>query len=388
MARLVSYIGDGIATVALVLLVSQGHPATAVGGLLLAEAIPGFLSPALGAVADRRPDRRALMVQCELGQAVLYAAIAIWLPPYAWLLVLVALATLFSRTFSAASKSTIPALVERDDLLSANALINTVFNLQVALGPAFGGLLVAISGGSRTAIAIDAASFLASGALMLALPRVPRAAGGSAGAGLGTDIREGLAHIWRDPLLRTLLVSMFAFVMFASLDNVAVVFLVRNVLDQGPFAYGAAMSAFGVGMILGALGLVRRWSAVHPATIVLVGMLFTAAGNLLVGASPVIGLVITFQALAGVGNGVGLVGEDTLLQRRVPEALLGRVFGAVASAIFLGNTIAYAAGGVFVDLTSPRTALVTSGIAVFLVTALAWPALSRAAAGDRAGPPF
>jgi MFS family permease len=388
-ARLVSYVGDGIATVALVLLVSHGRPATAVGGLLLAEAIPGFLSPALGAVADRRPDRRALMIQCELAQAVLYAVIALWLPPYAWLLVLVAGATLFSRTFSATSKSVVPALVRRDELMSANALINTVFNLQVALGPALGGLLVAVTGGSRAAIAIDAASFALSGVLMLWLPRVPRAAGDSVAGGLGSEIREGLAYIWRDPLLRVLVATMFAFVMFASLDNVAVVFLVRNVLHEGPFAYGAASSAFGLGMILGAIGLVRRWSAVHPATIVLVGMLFTGAGNLLVGLSPMIGLVIVFMALAGVGNGVGLVGEDTLLQQQVPEHLLGRVFGAVGASIFLGSSVAYAAGGVLVDVTSPRAALVASGIAVFAVTAFAWPALSRAAASDReaAAPP-
>jgi MFS family permease len=377
-------VGDGIATVALVLLVSQGHPATAVGGLLLAEAIPGLMAPVLGALSDRRPDRRALMVQCELGQAALYAAIAIWLPPYAWLLVLVGLATLFSRTFSAASKSAIPALVERDDLLSANALINTVFNLQVALGPAIGGLLVALSGGSRTAIAIDAGSFLVSGLLMLGLPRVPRAASGSPDVGLGSDIRIGLTHIWRDPLLRVLVTSMFAFVMFASIDNVAVVFLVRDVLSGGAFAYGAAMSAFGLGMIAGAVGLVRRWSTVHPATIVGVGMFFTAAGNLLVGVAPVIGLVIAFMALAGVGNGIGLVGEDTLIQRHVPEHLLGRVTGAVASAIFLGSLLAYTGGSVFVDATSPRTALIASGIAVFVVAALAWPALSRAAASGRA----
>ncbi|HEY7631506.1 MAG TPA: MFS transporter [Thermoleophilaceae bacterium] len=382
-ARLVSYVGDGIATVALVLLVSHGRPATAVGGLLLAEAIPGLMAPVLGALSDRRPDRRALMVQCELGQAALYAAIAIWLPPYAWLLVLVAFATLFSRTFSAASKSAIPALVERDDLLSANALINTVFNLQVALGPALGGLLVALSGGSRTAIAIDAGSFAVSGLLMLGLPRVPRAASGLPDEGLGSDVRAGLTYIWRDPLLRVLVMSMFAFVMFASLDNVAVVFLVRDVLHAGPFAYGAAMSAFGLGMIAGALGLVRRWSTVHPATIVGAGMFFTAAGNLLVGLAPVVGLVIAFMALAGVGNGIGLVGEDTLIQRHVPEHLLGRVVGAVASAIFLGSMVAYAAGSVFVDATSPRTALISSGIAVFGVAALAWPALSRAAASDR-----
>jgi MFS family permease len=385
-ARLVSYIGDGIATVALVLLVSRGRPATAVGGLLLAEAIPGFLSPALGAVSDRRPDRRALMIQCELGQAVLYGAIAAWMPPYGGLLVLVGVATLFSRTFSAASKSTIPALVARDELMSANALINTVFNLQVALGPAIGGLLVAASGGSRTAIAIDAASFAVSGLLMVGLPRVPRAAGDAVDGGLGSDVREGFGYIWRDPLLRALIGSMFALIMFASVDNVAVVFLVRNVLGEGPFAFGAAMSAFGVGMIAGALGLVRRWSKVHPATVVLVSMLFTGAGNLLVGVSPVIGLVIVFMALAGVGNGLVLVGEDTLLQRHVPERLLGRVVGAQAAAIFLGSTIAYALGGLLVDATSPRTALVVSGIGVFVVTALVWPVLSRAVANDRAGP--
>jgi hypothetical protein len=42
-----------------------------------------------------------------------------------------------------------------------------------------------------------------------------------------------------------------------------------------------------------------------------------------------------------------------------------------------------------VDVTSPRAALVASGIAVFAVTAFAWPALSRAAASDReaAAPP-
>jgi MFS family permease len=371
-------VGDGIATVTLVLLVSQGRPATAVGGLLLAEVVPAFLAPVLGAVADRM-DRRRAMIQCELGQAVVYAVIAIWLPPYAGLLLLVAAATLLSRTFSAASKGSIPALVQRDELMSANALMNTVFNLQVALGPALGGLLFAVSG-SRLALTVDAVSFLVSALIMLTLPPIPPAGAGAEGGSLWAETREGLAYVWREPLLRVLAVSMFAFVMFASFDNIAVVFLVRGTLHGSSFAYGAAMSAFGLGMIAGAVGLVRRWSGVHPATIVSVGMVFTAAGNLMVGAAPVIGPVIAFQALGGVGNGLGLVGEDTLIQRHVPEQLLGRVFGAIATSIFIGNTIAYAAGGVIVDATSPRAALIGSGIAVFAVAGLTWPALRKAAA--------
>jgi MFS family permease len=358
-----------------VLLVSKGRPATAVGGLLLAESIPAFLAPVLGTVSDRM-DRRTAMIGCELGQALVYSAIAAWLPPYAGLLALVGVASLLSRTFSAASKSSIPALVERDDLMPANALVNTVFNLQIALGAALGGLLVSITG-ERTAIAIDAASFLVSALIMLALPAVPRSAGAGDG-GFRSEVREGIVYVFGDPLLRTLVASMFAFVMFASLDNVAVVFLVRNVLRGGSFAYGMAMSAFGIGMIVATLTLIRR-SRVRPTTLVLVGMVFTASGNLLVGLAPAIGFAIGFQLLGGVGNGLSLVGEDTLLQQRVPEHLMGRVFGAAASAIFIGSTVAYTGGGVLVDATSPRTALIASGIAVFAVAALAWPAISRAA---------
>ena len=378
-----SYVGDGIATVALVLLVSQGHRATAVGGLLLAESIPALLfAPVLGALADRR-DRRVAMIQCELGQALLYGAIAAWGPPYAGLLALVALATVLSRTFSAASKSAIPTLVERGELMSANALVNTVFNLQVALGPALGGLIVALSG-SRLAVAIDAGSFLVSGLIMLALPAIPPRTDGAAQRGLGADVREGLDFVRRDRLLRTLVITQLAFVGFASLDNVAVVFLVRDVLHAGSLAYGAAMSAFGVGMILGAVGLVRRWASVPPALVIAVSMLFTGAGNLLVGLSPAVVLVMLFQMLAGIGNGLTLVGQDTLLQRHVPGHLLGRAFGAVATAVFVGSTVAYAGGGVLVDVTSPRVALVASGIAVFVVTAAAWPTLRRAAERDPA----
>jgi MFS family permease len=374
-----------VATVALVLLVSSGHPATAVGGLLIAEAVPGFAAPLLGAVADR-VDRRSLMILCELGQALLYAGIAAWLPPYAVLLVFVGCSQVLSRMFSAASKGAIPSLVREDELLSANALINTVFNLQVALGPALGGLLVALSG-SRLAIAVDAGTFLASALIMLSLPSL-RAALTEGRSGLRAETVEGVRYIWSDTLLRVVLLSMFGFIVFASVDNVALVFLVRDVLHGGSFAYGAVVSAFGLGMIVGALVMVRRFSRVHPAIFVLVGMTFTGAGNLLGGLAPALGFVFFTQLVGGAGNGMGLVGEDTLVQRYVPGHLLGRVFGTISATIFVASTIAYGAGGLLVDATSARTALIISGVGVFAVVAAAWPVLSRAAtAAGPAAPP-
>ena len=90
-ARAVSATGDQIAAVALVLLIAKDHPATAVGGLLLAESLPMLLSTHAGVIADRF-ERRRLMIGCQLGQGALFAVVTVWLPPYPALLALLVLA--------------------------------------------------------------------------------------------------------------------------------------------------------------------------------------------------------------------------------------------------------------------------------------------------------
>ena len=80
-ARAVSFVGDGMALIALLLYVQETRESgIAVSLLLLAATIPRLLGPLAGAVADRFEQRR-LMVACDLGQAALYAAIAASLPP-------------------------------------------------------------------------------------------------------------------------------------------------------------------------------------------------------------------------------------------------------------------------------------------------------------------
>jgi MFS family permease len=65
-----------------------------------------------------------------------------------------------------------------------------------------------------------------------------------------------------------------------------------------------------------------------------------------------------------VGNGAGNVGGDTLIQRTVPAAMRGRVFGLTSTAAFLGSGLAYAIGGVLVDLMSPRAVFVAASAGV------------------------
>jgi len=369
-------VGDGIAVVALVLLV-QGTERTgvAVGILLLAASVPRFLGPFAGAIADR-VEQRSLMVACDLGNAAIFLGIAGLRPSFPWLLVLVVASALLDTLFAPAGRSVVPALVEPEDLMQANAWMGTSLNLQVALGTLLGGALVAWLG-TRGALAANALSFLLSAATLAGLPplRAPREGERQGFLAVGT---EGLAYAWRTPAVRALVLALFLGVAFAAVDNVALVFLVRETLGGGAIAYGAVTAAYGVGMLTASIRMSWRRTSVMAGTLLAVGWLASGVGTVLTGLAPLLAVAAAAQAVAGFGNALENVAGDTLVQRVVPRAMLGRVFGLVSTAAFGGGTLAYAVGGFVLDLTSPRTVFLIGGTGVLVVTGFLWTALRRA----------
>jgi MFS family permease len=367
LARTVSHIGDGIAVLALVLFVQDNRgTGTAVGALLLATSIPRFLGPLAGAVVDR-VEQRSVMVACDLGQAVIFLAIAWFVPPFPVLLAMVAGAATLDTLFAPAGRSALPALVRPEQLLRANAWISTSLNIQVAVGPVLGGLLVTWLG-VRGARAANALSFMVSALLLIGLPplRAQAARDEEAGGFLAVGV-EGIRYAWRTPILRTLMISLFVGVAFAGLDNVALVFLVRETLGGGPLAFGLVTGAYGVGMLAGSLGLSWKGTAAAAGTALVLGWVASGVGTVLTGVAPLIALAALAQAVAGVGNAVEVVAVDTLVQSTVPREMLGRVFGLVGTAPFAGHTLAFAAGGFLLDLTSPRAVFLIAGLGVLLV---------------------
>jgi MFS family permease len=111
-ARAVSFLGDSLSLVALMLHVADTTgQALAVAWLLLAgDFAPALLGPLTGTVADRL-DRRRVMVGCELLQAALVVGIALWLPALPLLLVLVGLRAVAGQVFQPASRAAVPAVV-------------------------------------------------------------------------------------------------------------------------------------------------------------------------------------------------------------------------------------------------------------------------------------
>jgi len=314
-----------------------------------------------------------LMIACDLGQALVYGLIAAFLPSLGPLLILVFAASILQSGTSACRGAVLPALVGTDRLLGANVLLGAGFNLQVAIGPLFGGLLFA-AGGADIALAVNSLTFLVSAAL-LATVRISRPIA-HATRGVLADVREAISFVAGEPFLRTLVISFTFAIAFMSLDNVALVFLVRETLEGGPAAYGVVFGAYGVGMLAGSLAMLVA-NPRSPVPLLLLALALSGSGTVLTGVAPAILAAAVFQALAGVGNSFDNAATDTLLQRVVPVNMLGRVFGLLAAMGYAGHGLSSAVGGPLLDLTSPRFVFLIGGIGGLGVLLLAAPALLR-----------
>lgn len=361
LARVVSALGDAMGLVAFILYVAEEmDSATAVALLLIAEGfIPTLLSPFLGVIADRL-ERRRLLIICELGQALAIGAFVIAEPPLGVLLVLVAIGGLLATLFQAAARSAVPDLVPDEDLEHANALIGGgTFGLE-ALGPLLAAVLLPFMS-PRGLLAIDALTFLVSPFLLAGLPRMLSAFRSGPDETVSAAARAGIGFIWSHQILRPVAVAFVVVVAFNGVDDLALVFLGRDILAASDSGISMLYAASGLGILLGFTLVVSRATRFPPVTIAIAGFAIGSAGNLLTGLSPVIAAAFAMQLVRGVGISLMEVGPTTLVQRTVPRHLLGRVFANLYGAIGVAAGFSYLVGGPLLDRLSPRTVFVVAG---------------------------
>jgi MFS family permease len=381
-ARAVSFLGDSLGLVALMLYVAgTTGQALAVAALLLAgDFAPALLGPFTGTVADRI-DRRRVMVGCELVQGALVVAIALWLPslPLPLLLVLVGLRAVAGQVFQPASRAAVPAVVGERDLERANAAVGVATNGGEALGPLVAAVALPVLG-VRGVLLVDAGSFLVSAAL---LARLPALAGPTRGPRTSflADAAGGLRYLRGQAVVRVVALGYFAVVACTGIDDVALVFLATSTFGAGAAAVGLLLAAVGIGLLAGYALLARtasRRAAPPAAGLLLVGFAVSSAGNLLTGLAWAVAAAFAVQAVRGLGIAAMDVAATTLVQRTVPAELQGRVFGSLYGGIGVAAALSYLLGGLLLDRTSPRVAFVAAGAAGLLATGATALALRRA----------
>ncbi len=371
-----SYTGSGAATTALTLYVQQTRgTGAAVAAFLIAANAPRLLGPLAGGIADRL-DLRTVMIGCDLGQAALFAAIAT-LPSFGVLIGLAAFACVLQTVYGPARTASVPMLVDDDELISANALLGAATNLYVAAGPLIGGVLFAAVG-APAALLVDAATFVGSALLTRTLPSIPPPETEDQESLLGATA-AGARFVWADPVLRAVAVTMCLLLAFLAVDNVALVFLVRETLGGSAAAYGAIEFCFGLGMLAGSFWVLHwaggRW---RPTRLFLLSCGLSTLGSAAGGVAPNLAVLGAAEVVGGSGNGIDVIATETIIQQRVPRGMIGRVYGFTSSAISLGIGIAMALGGFLVDATSPRAAFLIAAAGGLLVTLAVAPTMLRA----------
>jgi MFS family permease len=355
-----SFVGDAVSMVALVILVVQvAGSASAVGGALVARLLPTIASPLAGVLADR-VNRRIVLVASDLARAVLVLGL-VFAKDLVTIYVLVFLMGLARTLFNPTIRAAFPSVVGEGDLTRANALIGGTFSVAETAGPALGGLLVATVG-VNVAFVLDAATYLVSAVLLSFIP-LPRPQREDEDAGFGQDLKAGFAYLAGARVPLAIVVGGFLTILTINITIPAEVFLARETFGAGNAGYGLLVGLFGGGMVLGSALMAALGDRVRLLPFYFLGILISALALVGAGLSPTFAFALGALMVAGFANGTENVTTDTILQKRVPDAFLGRVFSVRYLGFSVGEVFAYGIGGAVVDATGARITYLLAGAA-------------------------
>ncbi len=387
-----SVVGDWAYAVALsIYAFGRGGP-TAVGALAVVRYVStALLAPVAALLADRF-DRRLVMVVADVlrgllvaGTAVLVISDAPSLPVYA----LSILTAWVGLAFRPAQSSLLPSLANTPaELTAANVTASTVHSVGFFAGPAIAGVLLAVAD-IGAVLVFDAVTFAWSAVLVFSIrngdaPGSASAEGGDAEESSIDDeeasrarLLDGYRTIFASRDLRLLVALYVAQTVVAGASAVYEVAIALDLLDLGESGLGVLNAALGVGGVVGgilALLLAQRGKQARDFGL---GVVLWAAPLLLVAASPSVATALVAMLLIGLGNSVVDVNAETIIQRLVPDEVLGRVFGALDSAAIGGMAIGAAAMPLLINTVGLRSGLVVVAVAVSLVVVVSLGGLRR-----------
>lgn len=358
-----SFVGDAVSTLALVVLVVQiAGSASAVGGALVARLLPTLVSPLAGVFADRL-DRRVVLVTSDLARAALALGM-VFAEDLATVYVLAFLMGLGRTFFNPTIRAAFPGVVGGGNLARANGLLSATFSISITAGPALGGVLVATVG-VNAAFLLDSATYLVSAISLyrISLPRPER----DHATGFGQDLQEGLGYLAGARVPLAIVVGTFLVILTINTTIPAEVFLARETFDAGNVGYGLLVSLWGGGTVLGSVLMVVLGDRVNLILLYFLSIFCGALALVGTGLSPVFALAVGALMVEGTFTGIDNVATDTILQKRVPDAFLGRVFAIRFLSYSGGEVIAFLAGGFIVDAVGPRSTYLLAGIATAVV---------------------
>jgi MFS family permease len=366
--RSISLFGDAFTLIALPWFVLQvTGSGTATAGILLTLQLPVLLtSMVIGSLVDRFQPRAIITIDNGLRTLIIglipmlywFNVLELWL-----VFLLTFLAAMLKPATEVGARSILPDLVQDEDLDAANMLWSFSDNLSLVIGPAAAGILVASFGGPSVLL-IDAGTFAVMAIMAVTLPTIKRS---NALTQVPISEHLGLRQLWGMKVVRyTTLLSLVFFLSYSPLEA-ALPLYSNAVLQTDARGYGLLWSALAGGALIGTLSsttLSRRMRL--GVALPLIAFLW-GASLLPMAFTNNLWLACGLLFLGGLMWGPYTPMETTLLQRNVPKAQLGRVFGARSTLLIGGSPLGLAIGGMLLAFVPSTVVIALSAFACILV---------------------
>ena len=364
-----------------VLLVLELTDRAGLGGLVgFTIGIPAFFITLPAGVWADRFDRRRMVFFTAVGGAAVMATVAV-LALTGILNTEFALALALAAGFTGAMvqpplMSIAPMIVSRERLMNAIVLRTMGMNLAQVFGAGLAGGLIAATG-FEGAFAAQAACYIIA-ALMIARVRLDEPPDSTGQPAMWTQASEGLGFVFRDPALRGLvLISVVAGLLMLGPVFVLVPEIARTKLEVGSTLNGMLMTFTGAGMFVTSLYLASRGVLTRKGAWFMGNFLASGPIVLAIGLSPVYPLTAFFMFAWGIGGGIFINMNQTLVQLYTPDNMMGRVMSiymlSIAGILPLGSLIA----GFGAEIIGPDWYMALAGVLIAVCAVYSWARMSE-----------
>jgi MFS family permease len=369
--QVISLLGDVVLTAALSWFVfALEGTATAISYFSIAALVPNLIFSLFAGVIVDRSNRRRIMIASDVTRCF-----ALILIPIMYRLGSLTLTLLYVIVFawSSASAFFVPArtaiipqiFLDKDQLTSANSFMNGCFEATRLIGYGISGVFIILftSVGAASfdslAFAVSAISILAMGSIASPI----RASHEKKGAlrEFHQDISEGLAYVWKNFVIRIVLLTAMLGNFFIGIGYGFVVVYANEALHTNAIGYGALLAANTVGTVTGSLLVGKvRFRKQFGMTLILSSLLMGGA-VIALSLQTQLAAAVPLQVLFGFCIAMYNVSYVNMLQATVPNQILGRVMSLDQVISYAILPLSLAIGGPLVDIIGIRAAYLLSG---------------------------
>ncbi|MCM2990063.1 MFS transporter [Bacillus safensis] len=287
------------------------------------------------------------------------------------LYIVVILLGLIEPLYRPACMSYLTSIIEQDNLLKANATLESVLQIMMVIGPSLGGLLIGLLKPEIVTL-ILIIIFITSGLMLFLIPKEKRDQINKVRGSWLSEFKEGLIF-FKENRLFLWIAGLIFFVNFGSGATQPMLLpFVLEELDGNSFQYGLISSGIAFGMLLGSL-LVSSVNKVGSVKLIMLGAL-TLSGIILMAVGSLSSFYLVFACflLYGLFIVIFNINNTTLYQQRVPDTIRGRVFLVRGLLARIGIPIGAVVGALLAELIGFRYLFFLLGILTIIPCIIAW----------------